>query len=178
MAQRTPASQLEWMQTVIARYESPLIRYAAKLTGNSDRARDVVQDTFLRLCGEERDKVEGHVAEWLFTVCRNRAVDVQRKESRMSSLSQSQAAAHESRDNIPSAGLEQREAINQVLRVLDTIPESQQEVIRLKFQNGFSYRQISNVTGLSISNVGFLIHTGLKTIRQRMNAEPNAPKRI
>jgi RNA polymerase sigma-70 factor (ECF subfamily) len=66
----------------------------------------------------------------------------------------------------------------QVLRVLDMIPENQQEVIRLKFQNGFSYREISGVTGLSVTNVGFLIHTGLKSIRQRMRTESGLAKRV
>ena len=164
-------SKLEWMRSVVERYEGPLVRYARRITGDTERARDVVQDTFMRLCAEERNRVEGHLAEWLFTVCRNRAVDVRRKESRMSALTKEQMTHCESRDSVPSAGLELRETMSQILRVLDTIPENQQEVIRLKFQNGFSYREISGVTGLSVSNVGFLIHTGLKSIRQRIRTE-------
>jgi len=171
MTQRRLASKVEWIRSVVERYEGPLVRYAAKLTGNTERARDIVQDAFLRLCAEERSGVEGHEAEWLFTVCRNRAVDVHRKEIRMSPMTQAQLATRESRDAAPSAGLEQREAMSQILRVLDTIPPNQQEVIRLKFQNGFSYREISSVTGLTVTNVGFLIHTGLKTIRQRIHSE-------
>jgi RNA polymerase sigma-70 factor (ECF subfamily) len=38
----------------------------------------------------------------------------------------------------------------------------------LKLQDGLSYREISQVTGLSVSNVGFLMHQGIKTIRERM----------
>jgi RNA polymerase sigma-70 factor (ECF subfamily) len=48
------------------------------------------------------------------------------------------------------------------------LPDNQQEVIRLKVQNGLSYREISEVTGLSVSNVGFLLHKGIKTIREKM----------
>jgi RNA polymerase sigma-70 factor (ECF subfamily) len=58
--------------------------------------------------------------------------------------------------------------MSQVLGVLATLPENQQEVIRLKFQDGLSYREISGVTGLTVSNVGFLIHTGVKMVRQRL----------
>lgn len=57
-----------------------------------------------------------------------------------------------------------------MLRLIDALPERQQEVIRLKFQAGMSYREISGVTNLTVSNVGFLIHTGLKTIRERLAA--------
>lgn len=170
------SSDCEWVRTAVERFEGPLVRYARRFTGDLERARDVVQETFLRLCAEDRNRVESHLAEWLFTVCRNRAVDVRRKESRMGSLTKDQMSRCESRDVPASAGMEQREAMSQVLRLLDSIPENQQEVIRLKFQNGFSYREISGVTGLSVSNVGFLIHTGLKSIRQRLRAGSAAAK--
>ncbi len=49
------------------------------------------------------------------------------------------------------------------------LPANQQECIRLKFQHGLSYKQISQVTDLSVTNVGFLIHTGLKTLRKQLS---------
>jgi len=48
-----------------------------------DRSRDVVQDTFIRLYKQDVEKVKGGLKSWLFTVCRNRALDVLRKEKRM-----------------------------------------------------------------------------------------------
>ncbi len=68
----------------------------------------------------------------------------------------------------PDQLAERRDAARHVLRLLDDLPPNQQEVIRLKFQNSLSYREISTVTGLSVSNVGYLIHIGLKTIRRRL----------
>lgn len=55
-----------------------------------------------------------------------------------------------------------------VMRLLDRLPDNQQEVIRLKFQNDLSYREISEITGLSVSNVGFLLHVGIKRLREIM----------
>ena len=48
---------------------------------------------------------------------------------------------------------------------LESLPTNQREVIRLKFQNGFSYQEISRISGHSVSNVGYLIHAGMKTLR-------------
>jgi RNA polymerase sigma-70 factor (ECF subfamily) len=160
-----------WIASVVARYEGPLIRYAAQLTGDMDRARDVVQDAFLRLCREDRAQVDGHVAQWLFTVCRHRALDVRRKEKRMKAMTDQQAASQASRDGGPDRLLEQHDSFDRVQRVLSTLSENQQEVVRLKFQSGLSYREISDVTELSVSNVGFLLHTALKKIRERLEAE-------
>ena len=158
----------EWIRTAVARFEGPLTLYAARLLGDADRARDVVQDTFLKLCRQEDREIRDRLAEWLFTVCRNRALDVLRKEGRMTRLSDEHAGTCASSDPSPSDLLETRESAAQVLQVLENLPPSQREVIRLKFQSGFSYREISRISGHSVSNVGFLIHTGLKTIRRRL----------
>jgi len=161
----------EWVRAALDKHAGPLTRYAARITGDLDRARDVVQDTFLRLCGEERSRVDNHLAEWLFTVCRHRALDVVRKEHRVQPLDQTEVNAYPSREPGPATEAERRDACGHILRVLDMLPANQQEVIRLKFQDGLSYREISRITRLSVSNVGFLIHTGIKTLRQRLKAE-------
>ena len=75
-----------WIRDALERFERPLTGYAQRLLGDLERARDAVQETFLRLCKQERDKVEEHLAQWLFTVCRNQTLDVLRKESRMAAI--------------------------------------------------------------------------------------------
>ena len=160
-----------WIASVVARYEGPLIRYAAQFTGDVDRARDVVQDAFVRLCREDRAQVDGHLAQWLFTVCRHRALDVRRKEKRMKAITEHQTAAQASREEGQDTLVERQDRFERVQQVLATLSENQQEVVRLKFQSGLSDREISEVTDLSVSNVGFLLHTALKKIRERLEAE-------
>ena len=55
-----------------------------------------------------------------------------------------------------------------VMGVVGRLPESQREAILLKFGHGLSYREIAAVMGESVSNVGFLIHAGLKGVGERM----------
>ncbi len=86
----------------------------------------------------------------------------------MNPLTDRQAATQESRGPAPPDVLERKESESQVMTAVGTLPENQQEVIRLKFQHGLSYREISRVTKLSESNVGFLLHTGLKALRQTL----------
>ncbi len=157
-----------WVRAAVARFEAPLTLYAARLLGDAETARDVVQDTFLRLCVQDRAAIESRLAEWLFTVCRNRALDVLRKESRMTRLSDEQVDRRPAPDPGPAAVAERREAAARVLVLLAALPPSQREVIRLKFQNGFSYQEISRISGHSVSNVGYLIHVGLKSLRHQL----------
>ena len=76
------------------------------------------------------------------------------------------------RNSTPMAGPQDAAALgdsgSKVMRLLDRLPGNQQEVIRLKFQNDLSYREISEITGLSVSNVGFLLHVGIKRLREIM----------
>jgi len=67
----------------------------------------------------------------------------------------------------PVENLEAKEASGFLLQILNTLPPRQQEVLQLKFQNDLSYQQISEITEMSVSNVGVLIHNALKTLRQR-----------
>jgi RNA polymerase sigma factor (sigma-70 family) len=161
------------VQAAVERHQAPLLRYATRLLGgDADRARDVVQDTFVRLMAQPPAQVDGHVAEWLFTVCRNRAHDVQRKEGRMKRFADGQVEQLTASDPRPGSRLERTEQHETVLRLLGQLPHNQQEVIRLKFQNGFSYQEISRITSLSVTNVGFILHTALKALRQEMTAQP------
>jgi RNA polymerase sigma factor (sigma-70 family) len=194
-----------WLRAAVSQYEAPLLRYATRLAGNAEVARDVVQDTFLRLCSQPRAAVDGHLAEWLFTVCRNRALDHHRKEGRMQQQvrqasgpghaaaagtrpgrgpeviedagSQAFAGASPATDNDPHAVTERRESVARALALLGTLPRNQQEVIRLKFQEGLSYKEISGITQLTVSHVGVLIHNGLKTLRARMDLAPRLAPR-
>ena len=157
-----------WVREAVAHFERPLAIYATRLVGDAETARDVVQDTFMRLCGQDRASVGDHLAEWLFTVCRNRALDVLRKEHRMTRLSDEQVNRCLSPAPGPLEAAERHDLAARVLSLLESLPPNQREVLRLKFQNGFSYQEISRISGHSVSNVGYLIHAGIKTLRGQL----------
>ncbi|QDV35437.1 RNA polymerase sigma factor [Tautonia plasticadhaerens] len=159
-----------WIRAAVERFEGPLTRYAVRVVGEVEAARDIVQETFLKLCGQDRGRVEPHLAEWLFTVCRNRALDVLRKEGRVSRSRdpETRLGVVPAADADPADGQERRDELDRVLRLMAMLPESQQEVIRLRFQEGFSYKEISRITGFSVGNVGYLLHMGLKSLRGRL----------
>lgn len=165
-----PPENAIWLQSILDQFEGPLLRYAQRITGDLERARDVVQETFLRACREDRAALDGHLARWLFRVCRNRALDVQRKEQRMS------VATDLDLHSLPGGAgpddlLAARETSSRLLDLLERLPANQQEVIRLKFQNELKYREIAEITSQSIATVGFLLHTGLKRLRELMKED-------
>jgi RNA polymerase sigma-70 factor (ECF subfamily) len=161
----------QWIVAALERFEQPLLRYTHRLVRDPDQAREIVQDAFLKLCRSDRQSVEGHVREWLYAVCRNSAIDWLRRVRpsvpledgvQESSLVRLYAGTPES----PSKVVERRIQTSRILALIADLTEDQQEVIRLKFQEGLSYAEISRITGHSVSNVGVLIHSGLKKAKK------------
>jgi len=161
------ASSRGWMLDVIEQHERSLMRYALHFVHDHETARDIVQDTFLRLCRQKDDEVRPKLPAWLFTVCRNRAIDVGRKENRMK-ISTNELPANKV-DPKPSAAAvaESRDDSEAVKRFVIELPSRQQELLQLKFEAGLSYQEMANVTGLSKTNVGFLLHKAVSALRER-----------
>jgi len=164
-SEKTEAGQK--FEEILQRFEIPLLQYAVRITGDRERARDVVQETFVKFQRNGALNREDEPATWLFTVCRNAALNVCRKERRITYLDDELIEARESEQPMPFDQLEQKEATGFLLRIVATLPPRQQEVIQLKFQNDLSYQQIAKIMKTTANNVGVLLHTALKTLRQR-----------
>jgi len=154
-------------EEILQRFEIPLLQYATRITGDRERARDVVQETFIKFQRNGSLDREDKAATWLFTVCRNRALNVCRKERRMMYLHEDTLESQEDRQPMPYQRIEEEEASGFLMRITATLPPRQQEVLRLKFQNDLSYKQIAEITKTTADSVGVLIHTALKTLRHR-----------
>ncbi len=70
----------------------------------------------------------------------------------------------------PAQTISNKDTHGRALALLEGLPKNRREVIRLRFQSDLSYREISKITDLSESNVGFLLHTGLKSLRALLQA--------
>jgi RNA polymerase sigma factor (sigma-70 family) len=160
----------ERMEALIQRFQIPLVQFATRIMGDRERAQDVVQETFMKFVAAATNGASSHAAEpatWLFTVCRNGALNVCRKERRMIFLDEELMESREAEQPMPFERIEQEEAAGFLLRIVATLPPRQQEVIQLKFQSNLSYNQIAEITHTTANNVGVLIHTALKTLRER-----------
>lgn len=164
-------SRERFVEDAIDQYESQLIGYATTLLHDADRARDVVQDTFIRLCNQEPEDVSEYLKTWLFTVCRNRAFDILRKDKRLEPINEIRWKKTASPESSPDHEILARERYDEVMHHLKRLPDNQRECILLKFQQGLSYHEIEKVTGLKQGNIGFLIHTGLKRVREMLPAD-------
>ena len=152
---------------LVDRYERPLLAYACRMLGGDwQGAQDAVQETFLRLCREDREKIEHRVAAWLFSVCRTRVIDMQRTNH----ATPFDASEVTLPDRSPDAAQVCSDAEDKVHlnQLVDKLSPRQQEVLRLRLQAGLSYREIAAVTGLTVGNVGFHLHEAIRNLRDAL----------
>ena len=132
----------QWICSLVEKHEKPLCRYAYSLTGSISAAQDAVQETFLRLCKGNRNRIEGHEAAWLFRVCRSRVLDMLKKEKPVQSLSPKDESAMADPMPSPAETAMRTDAEKRIPTMMRKLPERQSEVIRLKFQQGLSYGKL------------------------------------
>ena len=166
MSEDQGIAQRNWVLAALDEYEGRLLRYSQRLTnGDSDLARDVVQHAFLRLCDQRPEELNGRLAAWLFAVCRNRAIDMKRKDSRIEPLSAAHGSETHGRECDPAELAENRDAGQQIRKAIDSLPEKQRDVVNL-WADGFTYREISQITEHTESYVRVIAHRAFQALRQ------------
>jgi RNA polymerase sigma-70 factor (ECF subfamily) len=161
----------------LERYERPLIRYAFSHTHDLEEARDVVQDVYLKLSQHIATLDTERLAPWLFTVCKNRSLDHQRKQSRLVVMETDTLDLEASVGPLPGDELQSRETSATLHSLIAALPTRQREAVQLKFISDLDYKEISQVMKTSIGNVGYLIHHGVQALRskwQELEAGPVA----
>lgn len=164
----------EWVAQRFAQLELPLLAYVRpRLGGDIEAARDVVQEAFVKLCRQSWPDIEPHATAWLYRVCRNRAIDISRREGRMSiHISKTDVATLGDRAQAsPEARADKDEQLERMRNSMHALPDQQQEILRLRLHDGLSYREIAEITGLTVTNVGYHLHQAIAQLRVRMQVE-------
>ena len=161
------APREETLEDLFESLEGPLLGYARRLVPDSDVAEDLVQDAFVKLHAQ-RGAVRAP-RRWLYRTVHNLALNHRRDVSKVIPLNphgEGSDPVLETPDPGPNpdeqcARDEGAGLVRQNLRNLDA---RSQELIRLKFTESMSYQQISERTGLSVGNVGYILHHTLKSL--------------
>ncbi|MCS1410478.1 MAG: RNA polymerase sigma factor YlaC [Verrucomicrobia subdivision 3 bacterium] len=146
--------------------EGPLLRYAYQLVKRPEVAQDLVQEAFLKL--QTRQDTVTEPKPWLYRTIHNMAVNHHCKENRVVPLNSGEPEKNGTEqaapEPMPDEYIARLEAIGQIRLVLRSLAPKKRELLRLKFEEDLSYKEISRQTGLSVSNVGYQLHRLLKSL--------------
>ena len=169
----------ETIEELFAALEAPLLVYALRYTGERSLAEDAVQEAFMKLHAQF-ESVE-KPRPWLYRTVHNLALNHRRTAGKTVSLEKSSdddnSAAFDPTDPslLPDEQMLRLEGIGQVRLSLAALDDRSRELVRLKFHDDLSYKDIAARTGLTTGNVGFILHHALKTIAAELARTGVAP---
>ena len=169
-ASAAPA-KAETIEELFAALESPLLNYALRVAGELSVAEDIVQEAFMKLHAQFEEVREPR--RWLYRSVHNLALNHRRDSGKIISLD-SKIEENEHNDAtdpqpLPDEQIARLEGIGLVRLGMKALDERSREVLRLKFTENLSYKEISVRTGLKIGHVGYLIHHALKAMAEELS---------
>jgi RNA polymerase sigma factor (sigma-70 family) len=142
----------------VEEFSDAVYRFIRADIKDDDRASDVVQDSFEKLWRNVAEIEYPVVKSWLFSTAYHTMIDIIRKEKRITYK------------DIPEYNEIQNESqytdLNEILHAaLEKLPEQQRSAVLLRDYEGYSYKEIGEITGLSESLVKINIYRGRIALR-------------
>jgi RNA polymerase sigma-70 factor (ECF subfamily) len=142
----------------VEEYSDSVFRFIRANLKDEDRANDIVQDSYEKLWKNVTDIEYPVVKSWLFTTAYREMIDIIRKESRMSIVED-----HDEHDLVYES---QYSDLNEILHLaLERLPGIQKSLVLLRDYEGYSYREIGEITGLSEAQVKINIYRGRTALK-------------
>ncbi len=162
----------ETIEELFAALESPLLSYSLRLAGDPGVAEDIVQEAFMRLHAQLTEVREPR--RWLYRTVHNLALNHRRQAGKIVPLNlpgeDGAPTANDTADPqpLPDEQIARWEGIGLVRLSLKSLDDRSRELIRLRFNEDLSYKEISACTGLAVGHVGYLLHHALKAVADEL----------
>ena len=166
---------------LVARWQRPLYRFVYRMLPDREEARDVCQETFLRVLRRaDRFREGGRFSTWMYQIALNLCRDHRRKSRRWSRIVDDGALDDEGAPQVadasdapdrPEIAAERHEVQAYVQRALERIPAEQREVLVLKEFEGLKFREIAEILGCPESTVKSRMYYGLRGLKAALTRD-------
>ena len=161
------------MAEVMRRHRGPVVAFARRLVGDSDRAEEISQDVFVRLWERSSrfDTERGSLRAFLLAITHGRALDVMRADSARRAREQRDA-----RRNAPAAAGVEAEVVAQTVAgalrdALAELPDAERQALELAYFAGHSYRTVAKMLDEPEGTIKGRIRSGLSKLRTTLAAQ-------
>ncbi len=160
---------LEMFETQVLPTKNKLFRFAFRLLGSSEEAKDVVQEVFIKLWNgrEQLDEIQNMEA-WCMRITKNLSLDRLRARQRRStdSISEGLEIRHEALT--PHERTEIHENMQRINEMIAALPEKQRQVIHLRDIEGYSYNEICEILELDMNQVKVNLFRARNAVREKL----------
>ncbi len=163
------------LAVLVSRWEQPLFRFVYRVLERREDARDVCQETFVRVLKNAAHFREGaRFSTWMYQIALNLCRDQQRRKRRWGLLMAAsppegdaslEAAPDRDAEGRPDLALDRERARRAVQEALRRLPAEQREVVVLKEFEGLKFREIAEVLGCPESTVKSRMYNALSSLK-------------
>lgn len=159
---------LEDFETRVLPAKNKLFRFALRLLGSSEEAKDVVQETMIKVWnGRDMAEVQNMEA-WCMRITKNLSLDKLRSRQRKStgSIDVRFDMVHESLS--PHEKTEIHESMKRIDELMANLPDKQRQVMHLRDIEGYSYNEICDVLELDMNQVKVNLFRARNAVREKL----------
>lgn len=166
---------------LLARNQSKLFSYILFVVRDEDKANDLFQETFVKVITklhEKRYVDSGKFSAWIMRIAHNVMMDWYREQRarNLIELSEENNLSNLSKNDILDMNVENRYVNDQIMtdvkRMMNLLPPTQREVVFMRFYQNLSFKEISELTGVSINTSLGRMRYAILNLR-RMTREHN-----
>jgi RNA polymerase sigma-70 factor (ECF subfamily) len=171
------AGDTKSFEILINRYKKILFKSIISKVKSSDLAEDIFQDTFFKIINTlhaGKYNEEGKFLPWASRIANNLIIDHFRRQKGKKMISESSSSddsytifsriSSDDENWIDSTMREELES--QMVDVIDYLPENQQELIRMRIFQGYSFKEIAEIQGISINTALGRMRYAVQNIRK------------
>ncbi len=165
--------QIKDFNVLVDKMKDKMYRLALRVVRNEEDAHEVVQESFIKVW-KKREKIAevDNKEAYCMTIARNMAIDLLRAKK----MSISDIDEHydiETKTANPENALVAKDQYVDLLKIIDTLPESHKLVIHLRDIEGYTYKEIAELTDFSVEKVKVYLHRARTRLRQIIKNRPS-----
>ncbi len=160
---------LETFQTRVFPVKNKLFRFAFRMLGSSEEAKDVVQEVFIKLWNG-RDQLEGiqNMEAWCMRITKNLSLDRLRQQQRRPTDDLEKGSYVHHGALSPHDSTEMKENMTRIGELMNSLPEKQRHVMHLRDVEGYSYNEICEILELDMSQVKVNLFRARNAVREKL----------
>jgi RNA polymerase sigma factor (sigma-70 family) len=159
----------ETFQNRVLPTKNKLFRFALRLVGNEEEAKDVVQEVMIRVwSGRERNEEIQNMEAWCMRITKNLSLDRIRSNNRRQT--QPIDGNFDVRNNAltPHETTEQHESMQKINQLMASLPDKQRHVMHLRDVEGYSYNEICDILELDMNQVKVNLFRARNAVREKL----------
>ena|SRR6478735_10690436 len=160
---------LEAFQNRVLPAKNKLFRFAFRMLGSSEEAKDVVQEVMIKVWnGREQMAEVQNMEAWCMRITKNLSLDKLRSRQRRATDSIDEGFEVRQEALSPHENTELNESMLRINQLIAALPEKQRQVIHLRDIEGYSYNEICEMLELDMSQVKVSLFRARNAVREKL----------